>query len=519
MPGTPVRIERVDSEGIGLRGFGDRPLDVTFDGRRVWSFWLVRDTRKAALGRRWMAWPPNLHHFLDGTTRLGIREHVSHRVLFDEERSFGTSPARIEVVNALGAPLGIDKSGRLTATFESRSTEHVEPLLNAIGQVIGALGEAGVEAFPGYGTLLGAVREQQLLGHDSDADLCYVSRLKHPVDVARESFGLQRALQDRGYHTRRYSGGAFKVDVVEADGVVRGLDVFGGYFDDGPVRKLYLMGEVGHPFEESWIFPLGTCTLAGRTFPAPAHPEHLLEAMYGPGWRVPDPAFKFETPYDVVRALDGWFRGTRPNRSFWDRRYSTVRHRLPGKVKGSRLARLAAKDLPPDGQVLDLGCGRGADALWLARQGAIVTGYDYATAGAQAAGEAASVEGLSLEIRDLNFNEWRSVFAEGARIAHRPGPRMVLAHHVADAITPFARDSLVRFSSMALRDGGRLFLDVWTGEGEAPAPHLRPVSLEVMRALLERHGARIVEAQQIPVAPEGGWPKGGVGRLVAQWTA
>ena len=35
---------------------------------------------------------------------------------------------------------------------------------------------AGVEAFLAYGTLLGAVREGRLLGHDSDADLGYVSR-------------------------------------------------------------------------------------------------------------------------------------------------------------------------------------------------------------------------------------------------------------------------------------------------------------------------------------------------------
>ena len=57
--------------------------------------------------------------------------------------------------------------------------------------------------------------------------------------------------------------------MIEADGTVRGLDVFGGYFLDG---RLYLMGEIGTPFEEDWIFPLGTCTLAGRTLPAPARP-------------------------------------------------------------------------------------------------------------------------------------------------------------------------------------------------------------------------------------------------------
>ena len=52
----------------------------------------------------------------------------------------------------------------------------------------------------------GAVREGRLIGHDSDADLGYVSEHTHPVDVVRESFDLQRSLADMGYSISRYSG-------------------------------------------------------------------------------------------------------------------------------------------------------------------------------------------------------------------------------------------------------------------------------------------------------------------------
>ena len=49
-----------------------------------------------------------------------------------------------------------------------------------------ALEEAGVRPFLAYGTLLGAVRQGDFIGHDSDADLGYVSEHDHPVDaVAR----------------------------------------------------------------------------------------------------------------------------------------------------------------------------------------------------------------------------------------------------------------------------------------------------------------------------------------------
>ena len=84
--------------------------------------------------------------------------------------------------------------------------------------------------------------------------------------------------------------------------------MFGGFLMDG---RLYLMGEIGDLFEESWIFPLATTTLEGRTFPAPADPDRLLTAMYGASWRVPDPAFHFEPPATTVRRLNGWFRGLR----------------------------------------------------------------------------------------------------------------------------------------------------------------------------------------------------------------
>ena len=163
-----------------------------------------------------------------------------------------------------------------------------------------------------------------MIGNDSDADLGYVSHHTHPVDVIRESFRIQRQLVDLGYRITRYSALAFKVDVEEGDGMVRGLDVFGGFLMDG---RLHLMGEIGEPFEESWIYPLGTTTLEGRTFPAPADTDRVLAAMYGASWRVPDPACHFDPPATTVRRLNGWFRGLRVGRAKWDRVYSRRRSR------------------------------------------------------------------------------------------------------------------------------------------------------------------------------------------------
>ncbi len=295
----------------------------------------------------------------------------------------------------------------------------MKPLLDSIEEVLGALRKAGIDAFPAYGTLLGAVREGQLIGHDSDADLGYVSEHTHPVDVVRESFRLQRALADMGYRISRYSGGAFKVDVVEGDGSVRGLDVFGGFLADG---NLHLMGEIRTPFEREWIFPLGTCTLEGRELPAPANTDEFLAATYGPGWRVPDPAYKFETPESTHRRLNGWFRGTRVKRENWDRAYS----RLPAEPPVIEPTDFAEWVLEQEGgvpdRVVDIGCGRGTDDLWFARQGASVIGLDYAIRGSVPVARLAETEDVDLEFRTMNLCELRSVLTESARVAHLPGP-------------------------------------------------------------------------------------------------
>ena len=176
--------------------------------------------------------------------------------------------------------------------------------MDAIEVVLAALREAGIEAFLAYGTLLGAVREGKLLGHDSDADLGYVSHLTHPVDVIRESFRLQRALVGLGYRITRYSALAFKVDVDEGDGVVRGLDVFGGFLMDG---HLHLMGEIREPVR-------GVVDLPAR--------HHHARGAHLPGARRPGQA-----AHRDVRA-----RGARPTRRSSSRRPP---RRCAGSTAGS----------------------------------------------------------------------------------------------------------------------------------------------------------------------------------------
>jgi len=506
-----TRVISVDEAGIELVASGDdRVIDVLFDDRRIWSFWLRRDTDLLSNGHRLAPWPDRMQRFLDGHTRLVVREHVATTAHFDREVTFGSGDRRIAFVNKRGLEISLDKSGRFSPTFSVRSEEQLVPLLDAMEVVTTMLHDLGIEAFPAYGTLLGAVREGTFLGHDSDADLGYVSSYSTPAEMIRESFELQRQITERGFATHRYSGGAFRIDVTEADGSSRGLDLFGGFFDSG---RLYLLGEVGVPFEHDWIHPLGTCTLMGRAFPAPARPDLLLEAMYGPRWRVPDPAYRFETPQPVIDRFNAWFRGTTVWRRDWEREFALTGGRRPGRG-ASGLARRLAAETEAGTQVLDVGAGRARDALWLAGRGFPTTAYDYAPRGARGAMRLATAEGLPLESRTLNLTEWRSMLAETARLTRIDGPRAMLARHLVDATNRVGRDAFLRFARVALRGGGRLYADVWTGEGE-PGFGLHPFDPDRLAELVESHGGSVLSLERL--APSDKRARG-LGRVVASWS-
>ena len=501
---TDPSVLSVDAEGITLSGRQDVVLDVLFDGRRIWSFWSQRDTEAGeAAGQRTVAWPRPLARFLDGSTRLTVRSHVAGDDLFDEELSFGSGTGRINVVSARGIELSIDKSGRMQMTFDTRSAEQVTPLLDSVDTVIAALARAGVEAFPAYGTLLGAHRDGALIGHDSDADLGYVSRHTHPADVILESFAIQRRLAGMGYEVVRYSGGGIKVMVEEEDGNTRGLDVFSGFFDgqdENGQGNLVLMGEIRTPFEVDWIYPLGTTTLEGRELPAPADPDRLLAAMYGPSWRTPDPAFKFETPASTSRRLNDWFRGNSVNRAEWDRKYQRLRFRTPPR-RPDVLARMALRQEKDVALAVDLGCGRGTNARFLARRGLPTLGLDFSARAFELVQRAPETATLPLEFGAMNLLETRHVLSYGARVGATPGRRLVLARHVVDALPRMGRDNVWRFLQLALTGGGRAYLDFLVSPADedrwAQRHLLNPVDPDEVVAGVEARGGRVVTSRTI----------------------
>jgi SAM-dependent methyltransferase len=88
-----------------------------------------------------------------------------------------------------------------------------------------------------------------------------------------------------------------------------------------------------------------------------------------------------------------------PRRATWDSRHAEA------EGVGSLAAVLARNTalLPRQGEALDLACGRGASALWLAQRGLAVSAWDYSAVAIERLEAAAAAAGLPLraQVRDV----------------------------------------------------------------------------------------------------------------------
>ncbi len=490
------RVATVDRDGVAVDSEQPAVIDVLFDGEWVWSFQSERDTRAVSRAdrpaQRLAPWPVSLRPFLRGTGHVTVRERFSDTTLFDGDYAFDDSAGRVRIVDGEGRPLIVDKAGDLQCGFAERGQATVDALLDALEDVMGRLSGAGVDAFLAFGALLGAVRDGAFIPHDSDADVAYLSRHTSPVDVARESYALERVMIEAGYWTWRFSAADFKVIVPDPEGG-RAIDVFAGFVVDD---VFYLMPEVSSTeFTAQVVLPLGEVELHGRRITAPADPEALLEITYGPHWRIPDPSFKFETPRSVRRRLDGWLRGNNTNRQHWWPFYFGQSSKAVSDAP-SPFAQWVHQRENSDAAVVDIGSGTGRDSLWFARNGHDVLGLDYVPAATEKGGLAAKDEGLPARFQTFNLYDMRQVLAMGGDLAHRDVPPVLYGRFLIHALEDNGRHNLWRLASMCLRRGGRFYLEFRTGLdagkehefGEHFRKYLEP---EVVVAEIEARGGHI----------------------------
>ena len=171
------------------------------------------------------------------------------------------------------------------------------------------------------------------------------------------------------------------------------------------------------------------------------------------------------------------------------------------------------------GTYVDVGCGRGADVLYMSHRGEPSIGLDFQPR-AFAEADRSAVDNHLATFWQMNLLEIRQVLATGAVMAHRSGRTVVTARHLVDATKRPARDQLWRLCRMMLagESGGKLYLEFLAmngTDGYAGKQRVRRRKPAKIVAELEAAGATVVHRETIPVSHE---PKASqVCRLIVEW--
>lgn len=482
---TGPTLVAIDQTELVLTGAPTGPTDLLFDGQRVLSFG-PRDLKRSTGGLHYR-WPVQLRPYLRGHTVLTLREHLTEEILLEEPVGFDESTDRTRLVDEQDRPLAVDKSGKVGPMFESAQGETLSALLDTAQRVIVDITDFGAVAFVGYGTLLGAVRNGKVIGHDNDVDLICFSNHSEPTALLRESLLLARFLRDRGWTVDQPRASFIRVAIGQGY-----LDIFSAFHDG---ERLYVDRFVWADVPVNGIVPAGTITLEGRDIAAPRDPGQLLASIYGPDYLVPDPALRHHPRRELVRTTRAWFGNYRFRRKEW-REWATVIH--PEQPEVSALARTVAERAPAGGAIVDLGCGHGQDAIWLAHRGFRVVGADHVFEGVNRISGVAQAEQLPLEASVFSFENASESLAHGTLVAATTDPESLtlIANDLLDVLAPEGRENFWQFVRIALLTGGRLMLSIRddpraTDPDQPRLPH--PISTDDLLAEGTRHGARVID--------------------------
>ncbi len=196
---------------------------------------------------------------------------------------------------------------------------------------------------------------------------------------------------------------------------------------------------------------------------------------------------------------------------FWEDFYRPGHKPWSGRPNQALVTELTDQPVPVGrGRALDLGCGAGADAIWLAQQGWAVTGLDisaaaldHAAAEAEAAGVAGRIEWLRRDLDDgLPEGEWDLV---AAAYLHSP--------------VELQREKVLRQAAAAVAPGGTLLVighqDPGSRQPDPPVDVTFPTADDVLASLdLDGWTVERAEALQVEVASPEGVPSSRIDNVV-----
>ena len=159
----------------------------------------------------------------------------------------------------------------------------------------------GMGVFVSHGTLLGLVRNGDLIEHDDDFDCAYLSAETDFRMISQERIKVADHLNARGFDCRIGIQGNLKL-YQEAEGLK--IDLMPAWFDSAHFNiSTYTTIDMA-PAD---LAPFAEVAFHGARLNIPRIPERFLEQQYGPGWRVPDPSYR-SSPSDKALMIRERFK-------------------------------------------------------------------------------------------------------------------------------------------------------------------------------------------------------------------
>jgi SAM-dependent methyltransferase len=358
--------------------------------------------------------------------------------------------------------------------------------------------DCGCTGWLAYDSLLSAVREHHL-GADHPLSLSVLAARPDRVGAMRLSFHVARALRRAGLEAQVWGDGR-STAVVVAGGVRRMVTVQACWqVGDRVVFAPGLPARAG----VDAVAPLTETTVDDTALPLPADPARVLTAVYGDAWPTLQPPYRLR-PRALAAAADQT-RGYARSRQHWDRYYrglyGPTAPREPSPFGRWAVEQERTRAVEPAGLVVDIGCGNGRDTTHFAERGHPVLGVDYSPAALASARDLLGEGSESRRLRLVDLDDLRAVLLLGAELAGADVPLVLYARFVAHVVDDPARDNLWRLAAMALRRGGRMYLEFRTDRDQATAhafeDHDRHLlDPEEVAAQLKRHGGLVVHREQ-----------------------
>ncbi|UOR01078.1 FAD-dependent oxidoreductase [Leucobacter allii] len=364
--------------------------------------------------------------------------------------------ARIAVVTT--SPLGLHQA-KLLRQWSDRVTVFTAGLLGPEGSALDAESERGLRA---RGVRLVSEPVVEILGEPADD-----AGRAGPVTAVRTADGREYPV-DAVFTMGR---------MAPRDGFLEGVGVARAETPVGAFPELDPMGRTSHP--RIWVagnaaspaasvpMVMGAGTFAGAAVNAALVDEDLALAARRLATESPEsPDGTPMAPHATHRhggrpagggPANGGAAGADPMavdpaedpRDFWERRYGDAGPVWSGRVNTALAEVVAAWD-DAAGRALDLGCGEGGDAIWLAERGWRATGLDLsetAVARARAAAAARGADGAEFRATDL-----------GAWAEADPGDEAyeLVAASFLQSPVALPRETILRAATARVAPGGRI---------------------------------------------------------------